>query len=86
MEQRESLSAAEVARRWGVGRDRVMSLVRAGKLRAFAVPSAGRYGKTVRIPLVSILEAEEAWQVLPREERVPKPPLVGAKLSHLRIN
>ena len=55
-----------VAKRWGVSRGRVQSLVDAGDLRgAFLIPSSGRYGETLKIPYESVLEAESEWSVNP---------------------
>ena len=39
-------------------------LVEQGKLPgSFKVPSAGRFGETVRIPLATVLQAEEEWAI-----------------------
>lgn len=56
--QRETLSVGQLARRWSVDRARVHALIRAGKLKAFTIPSAGRFGKTVRILLVNVESVE----------------------------
>ena len=59
----QSLSVGQLARRWGVSADRVRRLIDAGHLPgAFTIPSAGRYGATLKIPLVAVIQAEtEDW-------------------------
>lgn len=60
--QRGALSIGQLARRWGLGVDRVRRLVENGLLPgSFKVPSAGKHGEAVRIPLSAILQAEEEW-------------------------
>jgi len=67
--QRGALSVGQLARRWGLGADRVRRLVESGLLPgSFTVPSAGRYGEAVRIPLSAILQAEEDWAVAPSDD------------------
>jgi hypothetical protein len=83
--ERESLSVGQVAARWGCGRQRVHSLIRAGKLAAFTLPSAGRYGRALRIPRAAVLAAEADWAELPARPAVPRPPPVGTRLKHLRL-
>jgi len=64
--QCEALTPGQLARRWGLGVDRVRGLIQSGKVPgAFRVPSAGRYGKAVRIPLAAVLQAEKEWAVAP---------------------
>jgi hypothetical protein len=73
----QALTVGQLARRWGVSVDRVRQLVRAGHLPgAFTIPSAGRYGATVKVPLDTVLRVEtEDWAVLPRAraQAGPKP-------------
>jgi len=58
------MTIGQVAKRWGVSRGRVQSLVDDGDLRgAFLIPSSGRYGETLKIPYESVLEAEAEWSV-----------------------
>ena len=67
--QRGALSIGQLARRWGLGADRVRRLVENGLLPgAFKVPSAGKFGEAVRIPLSAILQAEEDWAVAPSND------------------
>ena len=62
--QCEALTPGQLARRWGLGVDRVRDLIQTGKLAgAFQVPSSSRYGNAVRIPLVAVLQAEKEWGV-----------------------
>ena len=62
--QRGTLSIGQLARRWGLGADRVRRLVESGLLPgSFKVPSAGKYGEAVRIPLSAILQAEKDWAI-----------------------
>jgi len=88
--QRGALSIGQLARRWGLGADRVRRLVENGLLPgSFKVPSAGKYGEAVRIPLSTIQQAEKQWAIsdhgqvqmdrLPRRRRRGSRP----KLTHL---
>lgn len=73
----QTLTVGQLARRWGISADRVRQLVRAGKLPgAFVIPSAGRYGETIKIPLDTILKVEtEEWAIVsqPGKQAGPKP-------------
>lgn len=61
---RKALSVGQLAKRWGVGIERIRLLISTAKLPgAFEIPSSGRFGKSVRIPLETVLEAEEEWAV-----------------------
>ena len=56
------MTVGQVATRWGVSRDRVQSLLNDGELcDAFVIPSSGRFGETLKIPLETVLEAETRW-------------------------
>jgi hypothetical protein len=70
-----TLTVGQLARRWGVSVDRVRQLVLTGQLPgAFAIPSAGRYGATLKIPLATVIQVEtEDWAVLPQPQAGPKP-------------
>ena len=60
--QCEALTIGQLAKRWGIGRDHARGLVNHKVNRgAFTIPSAGRYGQAVRIPLASVLLAEREW-------------------------
>ena len=48
-------SVGQVAKRWGISPDRVRQLIDAGKLAGtFEIPSAGRFGKALRIPAETV--------------------------------
>src|SRR4051794_18692446 len=66
-ETRLALTIGQLAKRWGVGTDRVRRLVLAGPLPGtFTIPSAGRYGATVKIPLATVIQVETtAWATAP---------------------
>ncbi len=58
------MTIGQIAKRWGVSRGRVQSLVDDGKLcGVFVIPSSGRYGETMKIPYEAVVEAEEGWAV-----------------------
>ncbi len=62
--QHSAMTIGQIAKRWGVSRGRVQSLVDDGKLRGvFVIPSSGRYGETMKIPYEAVVEAEEGWAV-----------------------
>ena len=72
----QTLTVGQLARRWGVGADRIRQLVEGGFLAgAFTIPSAGRYGATLKIPLAAVIQVEtEDWAVVPRGKQTgPKP-------------
>ncbi len=77
----QTLSIGQVAKRWRVGRQRIRKLVEAGQLTAFRIPSAGRLGQAIRIPLSAVLEAEADWALVPpagaKVRRNLAPPSVG---------
>jgi hypothetical protein len=75
--QTEALTIGQLARRWGVSAARVRSLVSSGQLPgAFTIPSAGRYGATVKVPLATVIQLEtQDWSVVPENQGArPKPP------------
>mgnify|MGYP001825995877 CR=1 FL=1 len=62
--QRDALSVGQLASRWAVSVERIKRLVQTGQLPgAFKVPSAGKFGEAVRIPLSTVLQAEENWAI-----------------------
>ena len=73
--QPQTLTVGQLARRWGVSVDRVRGLVEGGHLPgAFTIPSAGRYGATLKIPLATVIQVEaEDWAVVPQPQAGPKP-------------
>jgi excisionase family DNA binding protein len=75
------LTVGQLARRWGVGRDHVRQLINDGRLPGvFTIPSAGRYGAAVKIPLASVVQAEtEDWVLAPDKQGQarPRPPKRG---------
>ena len=69
---RESLTVGQLAKRWAIGVDRVRSLVMSCQLPgAFTIPSSGRYGATVKIPLTAVLQAEQDWAIAPQLDGHP---------------
>lgn len=66
--QCETLTIGQLAKRWAIGTDRVRRLVDDNEIRGtFTIPSAGRYGQAIRIPLSSVLLAEQMWANSPEE-------------------
>ena len=66
--QLEAMTPGQLAKRWGVSVARVRSLVESGQMAgAFRIPSVGRYGETIKIPLASILQVEQQWAIGPTE-------------------
>jgi len=74
--QPAALSVGQLARRWGVGVDRVRKLAESGLLPgSFRVPSAGRYGEAVRVPMANVLQAEQDWTISAEgQERTDRAP------------
>src|ERR1044072_9301888 len=68
-DEKFTLTPGALARRWGVDRGRIHALIRAGKLRAFKLPGAGRYGEVLKIPVEAVLAAEEDWAIVPQQDR-----------------
>lgn len=63
------LSIGQLAKRWSVTPERVRRLVEAGHLAgAFRIPSAGRFGETMKIPLEVVRRAETDWSIAPISE------------------
>ena len=57
-------SIGQVAKRWKISPERVRQLIDNGVLAgAFEIPSAGRFGKALRIPLEAVLAAEQQWAI-----------------------
>jgi len=60
----EALTVGQLAKRWGLGPKHVRELVNSDLLPdSFEIPSAGRYGATVKIPLATIRDAEAKWRL-----------------------
>jgi len=60
--QCEALSPGQLARRSGLGVDRVQRLIESGKLPgAFRLPAASRYGEAVRVPMAAVVQMEQEW-------------------------
>ena len=79
--QLEALTPGQLAKRWGIGVDRARSLVESGLIPgAFRIPSVGKYGETIKIPLAAVLEREREWGAAikkggePRRKRTGSPP------------
>jgi hypothetical protein len=49
---------------------------------AFTIPSAGRYGEAIRIPLASVLLVEQEWSNKPEDNRLLKRRQVRPKNGH----
>ena len=68
--QCEALTIGQLAQHWAIGKGRVQSLVLEGHIPgAFKIPSSGRFGETVKIPLASVLLVEQEWAITPQESR-----------------
>lgn len=81
------LGVGQVAKRWGVGVERVRQLINVGALRgAFEIPSSGRYGKAIRIPLQAVMDAERRWQCVPEESQRRRPSRGQTELRHLDLS
>lgn len=71
--QPAALTVGQLAKRWAVSVDRVRKLVELGLLPgAFRIPSAGRYGATVKIPLDAVRKAESDWAITPSHVTKPQ--------------
>ena len=83
--QRESLSVGQLAARWGVGVDRIRRMIEAGQLPGtFRLPSAGRYGQAVRIPIDVVLKLEESWTAVQVPAKKKPPRRQGGSLAALK--
>jgi len=72
--QVETLTPGQLAKRWGVSVARIRSLVESGNIPgAFRIPSVGRYGETIKIPLASVLQVEQQWAIDPETIGRSKP-------------
>jgi hypothetical protein len=80
----QALTAGQLALRWGISRDHARQLILNGHVPgAFTIPSAGRYGAVLKVPLAMVIQVEtEEWAIIPDPLRTarPKPP------SHRRGN
>lgn len=82
---RSSLSVGQLAKRWGVSPDRVRGLVQAGQIPgAFRIPSAGRFGSTIKIPLSVVVELESDWTVQGAKQKKRRSPNSILELRHLK--
>ncbi len=62
--RRESLTQGQLAKRWGVAPRRIEELIREGSLPGtFVIPPSGRFGKTTKIPLATVVDAEKSWRI-----------------------
>jgi hypothetical protein len=72
----QALTVGQLAKRWGISTNRVRQLVEGGYLPGvFMIPSAGRYGTTLKIPLATVIQVERKnWALLLKGEQAsPKP-------------
>lgn len=86
-QQHNALTISELAKRWSVSRERVRAMIDQGTIiGAFILPSAGRFGRTIKIPLSAVISLEETWRTYadgrdPTQKReAPKPP--APRLDH----
>lgn len=64
MTQHQALTISDLAKRWSVSRQRVGAMIDAGYITgAFVLPSAGRFGRTIKIPMSAVHALEENWKV-----------------------
>ena len=64
--QLDAMTPGQLAKRWGVSVARVRNLVESGRIPgAFRIPSVGRFGETVKIPVSSVVEVEQRWTIAP---------------------
>ncbi len=69
----DTLTVSQLAQRWHVDPSRIHALIRAGFFPgAFRIPSAGRFGEAVKIPLADVLEAQKKWAIQPIDTERPK--------------
>lgn len=80
---RATLTIGQLATRWSVSPERIRGLIDAGLLDAFQIPSAGRYGATVKIPMAAVQSAEQSWEITPRSTRREPPREQGGSKSGL---
>jgi hypothetical protein len=79
----EAFTIGQLAQKWAIGKGRVQSLVLEGHIPgAFKIPSSGRFGETVKIPLASVLLVEQEWAITPEEGRRTKPPQRRQRNGH----
>jgi len=81
--QPETLTIGQLAKRWNIGWDRARRLADPNVISGtFTIPAAGRYGKAVRIPLASVLLAEQEWAESPEDNRFPNRPQRHQRNGH----
>ena len=86
-DERECLSIGQLARRWGVSPERIKQLIAAGKLGgSFKVPSAGRYGAAIRIPMDHIRLAERQWLISATAKSQPRTESISQVHPHRAVD
>lgn len=71
--QCETLTIDQLAIRWKIGRERAHELAEQEKiLEAFKIPSTGRNGEVVRIPIAAVLHAQQHWAMHPEDNPLLK--------------
>jgi hypothetical protein len=71
--QCETLTISQLAKRWHIDRAYARDLAEQEEiLEAFTLPSTGRHGKAVRIPIASVLQAQRHWANHPEDNPLLK--------------
>jgi hypothetical protein len=80
--QIEALTPGQLAKRWGISADRARRLVESGQISgAFRIPSVGRYGEAIKIPMVAVIQMEQAWAIVPTDSKPLRKPRGGRSSS-----
>ena len=81
----QTMSIGQIAKRWGVSRERVRQLVERGLIPdAFCIPSSGRYGETIKVPIASVEQVEDGWRLRPDAMQNRPPRRRGGLSAELR--
>ena len=78
------LSVGQLANRWKVSPDRIRGLINSGHIPdVFQIPSAGRFGTTLKIPLSVVRQLEADWAVHPMKRKKRRSANPDPELRHL---
>ncbi len=78
------LSVGQLAERWKVSPERVRGLINSGLIpEAFQIPSAGRFGTTLKIPWTVVKQLEADWAVRSTERKKRRSAKPVPELKHL---